>query len=119
MRCDLRAILKRVILRTSYNAWFLCENSSMGKTLKESNRQALLLFDDDELYTAAHIAALGLERGVWNDESDPEQAAKTFRMNLAKIAAKLPDEPDGYRKYPRQGRIAAWHGRLVEPPIRS
>ena len=78
--------------------------------MKESNRQALLLLDDDKLYAAAHIAALGLERGVWNDEADPEQAAKTFRMNLAKVAAKLPEEPDGYRKYPRQGRIAAWHG---------
>ncbi len=78
--------------------------------MKESNCQALLLLDDDELYGAAHIAALGLEKGVWEDEPNPKRSAKTFRMNLAKIAARLPEEPDGYRNYPRQGRIAAWYG---------
>ena len=78
--------------------------------MKESNRQALLLLEDNELYAAAHIAAHGLEQGVWDNEPDPVQAAKTFRMNLAKIATRLPEEPDSYRKYPRQGRIAAWFG---------
>ena len=85
--------------------------------MKESNRQALMLLEDDELYGAAHIAALGLDKGVWDDEPDPKRAAKTFRMNLAKIAARMPEEPDGYRKFTQQGRIAAWFGHLWKTAI--